>query len=63
MSGRRVEWPEGKRFAFTVFDDTDSARLENVRELYAFLTDVGLRTTKTAWALEARKVIRSGALS
>jgi hypothetical protein len=53
MSRKPIEWPEGKRFAFTVMDDTDSARLENVSELYAFLADVGLRTTKTAWPFEA----------
>ena len=44
-------WPEGKRFAFTVFDDTDSATLENVGEVYALLSDLGFRTTKTCWPL------------
>ena len=47
----RVQWPDGKRFAFTVFDDTDSATLENVREVYALLSDLGFRTTKTCWPL------------
>jgi hypothetical protein len=46
-----MAWPEGKRFAFTVFDDTDSATLQNVRGVYDFLTDLGLRTTKSAWPL------------
>jgi hypothetical protein len=44
-------WPDGKRFAFTVFDDTDSATVENVGPVYAFLADCGLRTTKSCWAL------------
>jgi hypothetical protein len=44
-------WPEGKRFAFTVFDDTDGATLENVRMAYAFLADCGLRTTKSVWTV------------
>ena len=34
-------WPDGKRFAFTVFDDTDRATLDNVREVYALLADLG----------------------
>lgn len=55
-----VTWPEGKRFAFTVFDDTDAASLANVREVYAFLRDCGLRTTKSVWPLaghEAPEVV------
>ena len=44
-------WPEGKQFAFTVFDDTDSATLENVPGVYAFLADCGFRTTKSVWVV------------
>jgi hypothetical protein len=47
----RVQWPDGKRFAFTVVDDTDLATLENVSEIYALLGDLGFRTTKTCWPL------------
>lgn len=42
-------WPEGKRFAFTVFDDPDGQRLETGREIYALLHDLGFRTTKGVW--------------
>lgn len=45
-------WPEGKRFAFTIFDDTDIATLENVRNVYSFLADQGFRTTKSCWSLQ-----------
>jgi|SRR6185436_2311428 len=44
--------PSGKRFAFTVLDDTDDSTLDNVGPLYAMLKDYGLRTTKTVWPLE-----------
>jgi hypothetical protein len=44
-----VKWPEGKRFAFSVFDDTDAATLENVGGVYAHLQDCGFRTTKSCW--------------
>ncbi len=47
-----VAWPDGKRFAFSVFDDTDSATLENVSGVYSFLADCGFRTTKSAWMVD-----------
>ena len=46
-----IPWPHGKRFAFTVFDDTDSATLENVSPVYALLRDLGFRTTKSVWPI------------
>jgi len=46
-----IRWPEGKRFAFTVFDDTDSQTLEIARAVYPFLADLGFRTTKSVWPL------------
>ena len=42
-------WPEGKRFAFTVFDDTDSGTWENLNPVYALLEELGFRTTKSCW--------------
>ena len=45
-------FPGGKRFAFTIVDDTDQATLERGRPLYEVLHRAGLRTTKTVWALE-----------
>jgi hypothetical protein len=44
-------WPDGKQFAFTVFDDTDHATVENVKGVYDFLADCGFRTTKSVWVL------------
>lgn len=46
-----IVWPKGKKFAFTVFDDTDRATLQNVREVYDFLYGCGLKTTKSVWPL------------
>jgi hypothetical protein len=43
------EWPNGKKFAFTVFDDTDKGTLENLQPVYALLKDLGFRTTKSCW--------------
>jgi hypothetical protein len=50
-SGRRLEYPNGKKFAFTVIDDTDVSTVENVAPVYTLLRDLGLRTTKTVWPL------------
>lgn len=50
---RNIVFPEGKRFAFTIVDDTDLATLERVRPLYALLDRYGMRTTKTVWVLES----------
>ena len=47
----RPPFPDGRRFAFTVIDDTDVATVENVAPLYALLVRLGLRTTKTVWPL------------
>lgn len=44
--------PTGKRFAFSVLDDTDDSTRENVEPLYAMLREYGFRTTKTAWPLD-----------
>lgn len=46
-------YPDGKKFAFSIIDDTDEATLENIRPVYDFLHSLGLRTTKTVWVLPA----------
>jgi hypothetical protein len=51
MTHKKVTWPDGKRFAFTVFDDTDLATIANVKGVYDFLADCGFRTTKTVWVV------------
>ena len=42
-------WPEGKRFAFTVFDDPDAQSCEAGKRIYGFLGDLGFRTTRGVW--------------
>ncbi|HVP06219.1 MAG TPA: hypothetical protein VMS71_00145 [Candidatus Acidoferrum sp.] len=50
-SAPQITWPDTKKFAFTIFDDTDYATLTNVPEVYAFLGDLGFRTTKSVWPI------------
>jgi hypothetical protein len=49
MINQTVKWPDGKSFAFTIFDDTDSATLAKIGDVYSFLADRGFRTTKSVW--------------
>jgi hypothetical protein len=44
-------FPGGKRFAFTIFDDTDRSTRTNVEPVYGLLSELGLRTTKSVWPL------------
>ncbi|QRM27263.1 hypothetical protein [Microvirga sp. VF16] len=55
-----IIWPEGKSFAFTVFDDTDSAVPGNYERVYALLRDNGLRTTKSVWPLKGKGIPVNG---
>src|SRR5450631_4450654 len=46
-----IKWPEGKQFAFTVFDDTDLAVPGNYEKVYDLLGELGIRTTKSVWPI------------
>ncbi len=45
-------FPNGKRFAITIVDDTDDATVESVGPMYELLASLGMRTTKTVWSLD-----------
>ena len=53
-------WPSGKRFAFSVFDDTDLSTVENVGPVYDLLADLGFRTTKSVWPMAGPEIPRCG---
>lgn len=52
MTTPRIEWPDGKKFAFTIFDDPDGQSLAQTQEVYDFLADLGMRTTIGVWSVE-----------
>ena len=54
----RLAWPEGKAFAFTVFDDTDRQTIANVKPVYDLLADLGFRTTKSVWPVAGTQPAR-----
>ncbi len=52
-------FPDNKKFAFTILDDTDLSTVENIGPVYCLLTELGMRTTKTVWPLAS---VRDGRL-
>jgi hypothetical protein len=52
---RPIRFPEGKRFAFTIIDDTDMTTLERVKPIYQILDKYGLKTTKTVWVYDTNE--------
>jgi len=47
-------FPEGKKFAFTVCDDTDNATVANVKPVYDLLYSCSIKTTKSTWVYPPR---------
>jgi hypothetical protein len=52
----KVIWPDNKKFAFSIVDDTDHARVDNVELLYKYLAELGILITKTVWVYPSRDV-------
>lgn len=57
---RRISWPSGKEFAFTIFDDTDYQTVGKVASVYNFLIEIGFQTTKSVWPVLGRGEARVG---
>ncbi len=53
-------WPDGKRFAFTIFDDPDAQTEQESRLTYSFLADHGFCTTKAVWPIGPCRERNSG---
>ena len=62
-SSNNIVWPEGKKFAFTIFDDTDNATLENIRPVYDFISEHGFRITKSVWPIKGEKIPHCGGIT
>jgi hypothetical protein len=55
-----VQWPNSRRFAFTIFDDPDGQDLATSTLVYDFLRDLGFRTTIAVWTLPPIREPNSG---
>ncbi|MCL5406885.1 MAG: hypothetical protein M1429_00065 [Patescibacteria group bacterium] len=49
-----MKFPQNKKFALTIIDDTDGATIENVKPVYDFLYKLGFKTTKTIWTFPSK---------
>ncbi|MBZ9689217.1 hypothetical protein G9F72_023240 [Clostridium estertheticum] len=58
-----IKWPNNKKFAFTIIDDTDKATVYNVKPVYDYLYKSGLLTSKTVWSLPSRDEFGGESLS
>lgn len=58
-----VSWPNGHRFAFTVFDDTDRMTLQNGPAVYDLLGELDMRITKSVWMTDAGRRRTTGGSS
>jgi hypothetical protein len=47
----QTDFPGGKRFAFTILDDSEATSVEAVSPVYALLEELGMRTTLAVWPL------------
>lgn len=47
-------FPGRKKFAFTIFDDTDMATVDSVMPMYKLLSDLNICVTKSVWPFPAK---------
>jgi len=50
----KIAWPDGKKFAFTIIDDTDYSSVANTKPVYELLIKCGISATKTVWVYPSR---------
>lgn len=55
-----IQWPHGKRFAFSIFDDTDLSRPGNFEAIYDLFARHGMHTTKSVWPATGSDLQRRG---
>lgn len=51
-----MDWPNNKKFAFTIIDDTDDSFVDNIKPIYGLLNDLNIKTTKTVWVYPSRNM-------
>lgn len=51
----KYNFPDNKKFAFAILDDTDNATLKNIEPIYQYLKNKKIISTKTVWMLPSNK--------
>jgi len=49
-----INFPDGNKFAFTIFDDTDYATIEKIKPIYDLLAELKIITTKSVWVFPSQ---------
>ncbi|HCA67043.1 MAG: hypothetical protein A2249_00190 [Candidatus Jacksonbacteria bacterium RIFOXYA2_FULL_44_7] len=52
---KQLSFPHGKKFAFSIFDDTDDAIVETVQPIYDLLYKLNIKTTKSVWVFRPKE--------
>ena len=60
---KKINWPGGKQFAFTIFDDADNHVDNTVQDIYSLLHDLNIHTTKSIWPNKGEKEPICGGLT
>jgi len=47
--------PKNKKFAFSIFDDTDKSTFDNINPVYKLLSELKIYTTKSVWVSSSSK--------
>ncbi len=55
-------WPNNKRFAFTIIDDTDGATTDNIKPVYDLLVSLEIKATKTVWVYPPKDMFKGQCL-
>ena len=58
FNDKKIYWPDNKKFAFTIFDDTDGANLNDNQLVYDFLNELGFKTTKSVWVKKSSGITK-----
>jgi len=54
-----MKFPKNKKFAFSVFDDTDKSTIDNVKPIYDLLHKLKIYTTKSVWVYPSKETEKS----
>ena len=54
----KMKFPDNKKFAFSIFDDTDRATVENTKPIYSLLENLKIYTTKSVFVFSNKNPLK-----
>jgi hypothetical protein len=58
----KISWPDNRKFAFTIIDDTDNSTIQNTQPVYKMLEELGFKTTKSVWVYPPRDTFKGATI-